>query len=558
MRHTMLEGDTVTYSVSGDDAGKFSIVSNDGELTFASSPNFEALGSADGDNVYEVTVKAASTSSNTGATEKSATVDVTVEVTNVDEDGSVTLSASQPRIGIEIMANTPVDPDGGVTGATWQWERADDAAFGDGDNVTKIKDATNAGYTPVTADDTKFLRVTATYTDAEGEGKTAIGTPNLAGTAQAVAKVRNLAPVFTDEDDDADGIQIDPREVAEDAAATADVGDPVVATDDSDADITDDDDILYLLSGADATSFDIDSATGQITVGASAKLDHETNPAYEVTVTARDPEGLNSSVDVTIMITGVNEAPEIMLGGLAISGRGNVEVKEGETAVATYTAAGPESAMANWTLGGDDAGDFSISHGGVLTFSPSPNYEDPTDADTDNVYMVTVEADDGTYMDTHEVTVMVTNVEEDGTVTLSRADPTVDAVLTADLDDPDGGVTSTTWQWARYDAMNGTYADIDGATSGSYTPVAEDVDMYLRATASYTDGEGSGKSAMAQTANAVMAADAGDPLVVKYDANSNDKIEKSEVITAINDYLDGVAGAPSKADVIRLIDLYIG
>ena len=29
-----------------------------------------------------------------------------------------------------------------------------------------------------------------------------------------------------------------------------------------------------------------------------------------VTVTARDPEGLSSSVDVTIMVTDVNEAPD--------------------------------------------------------------------------------------------------------------------------------------------------------------------------------------------------------------------------------------------------------
>ena len=54
-------------------------------------------------------------------------MDVTVEVTNVDELGTVTLSASQPRIGIEIRADTPVDPDGGVTGVTWQWSIADNA-----------------------------------------------------------------------------------------------------------------------------------------------------------------------------------------------------------------------------------------------------------------------------------------------------------------------------------------------------------------------------------------------------------------------------------------------
>ena len=92
------------------------------------SPNFEALGSADGDNVYEVTVKAASTRAATErATEKSTTVDVMVTVTNVEEAGTVSLSASQPRVGIEMRADTPVDPDGGVTGVTWQWEKSDTA-----------------------------------------------------------------------------------------------------------------------------------------------------------------------------------------------------------------------------------------------------------------------------------------------------------------------------------------------------------------------------------------------------------------------------------------------
>ena len=82
------ENANVTYTLSGEDDGKLTINSSSGVLIFDAQalPNFEALGSADGDNVYEVTVKAASTA--TDATEKSTTVDVTVEVTNVDEPGN--------------------------------------------------------------------------------------------------------------------------------------------------------------------------------------------------------------------------------------------------------------------------------------------------------------------------------------------------------------------------------------------------------------------------------------------------------------------------------------
>lgn len=52
-------------------------------------------------------------------------------------------------------------------------------------------------------------------------------------------------------------------------------------------------------------------------------------------------------------------------------------------------------------------------------------------------------------------------------------------------------------------------------------------------------------------------ANAGGPLFLRYDANRNGTIEKSEVIVAINEYLFGGDGSTSKADVIELINLYL-
>ena len=43
--------------------------------------------------------------------------------------------------------------------------------------------------------------------------------------------------------------------------------------------------------------------------------------------------------------------------------------------------------------------------------------------------------------------------------------------------------------------MDAAYMDIDMATSMTYTPVEADEGYYLKATASYTDGHGSGKMA---------------------------------------------------------------
>ena len=61
----------------------------------------------------------------------------------------------------------------------------------------------------------------------------------------------------------------------------------------------------------------------------------------------------------------------------------------------------------------------------------------------------------------------------------------------ATVSDPeDGVIAGVAWQWAS--SSDGlTWTDIDGATSETYTPVAEDEGKYLRATAEYTDGEGS-------------------------------------------------------------------
>ena len=198
------------------------------------------------------------------------------------------------------------------------------------------------------------------------------------------------------------------RTVAENTAAGEDIGTPVAANDDNG------DTLAYTLGGTDAASFDIDPATGQLMT--LAALDYETKRTYSVTVTASDSGGLSDSTAVTITVTDE---------GIEVSGPAAVDYAEnGTNPVATYTAYGPDADMAAWSLDGDDAGDFEISTGGVLTFRSSPDYENPMDADRDNVYMVTIMVSDGTYMDTHDVMVTVTNVDdaEAGDTLLDRYD----------------------------------------------------------------------------------------------------------------------------------------
>ena len=115
--------------------------------------------------------------------------------------------------------------------------------------------------------------------------------------------------------------------------------------------------------------------------------------------------------------TGPYSAPATAGAQITVSGRSTVSYAENDTGpVGTYTASGQNAATATWSLEGADAGDFTLSArtgaSTMLMFSTSPNYEAPADANTDNVYEVTVKATVGTEMDTHDVRVTVTDEDE--------------------------------------------------------------------------------------------------------------------------------------------------
>ena len=566
-------GTVTSWSVSGADGDKFNIGNETdgtpGQLKFKKKPDYEKPTDADMDNVYEVTVQASDG-------KKTGMMKVEVTVTNENEDGVVTLDKVTPVVGIPVTASL-TDPDGGVSKLTWQWSITgassvsvpDVTSTDDGD----ITGATSDTYKPKAGDVGGTLTATASYFDGESAvDATAKKDANQAADNEVELDTRNKAPVFGDEDPDTDGVQnaMAARKVEENtealagATGEADADDDALATDNSadnvGAAVTATDTkadgspetLSYSLSGADAAKFRVRD-NGQIEVAAGTELDYEGKRTYMVTVMARDPLGESSSIDVTITVTGVDEAPVISMGGLAVTGQSAIDYAEKRTdMVATYSAAGPDAARATWSLEGDDAGDFRISTAGVLTFRTTPDYEAPVDAGTDNVYQVTVEANDGTNTATKAVTVVVTNVNEDGMVTLSSQTPVVGIALTTILSDADGGVTGVKWQWAS-ENTDGTFADIAGAgaTSGNYTPADADVGKRLRVTASYTDGHGSGKSAMAESDNAVSAIPT--TVVDSYDADGSGTIERAEVGQAVRDF---IGRQIEEDDVLKVIAQY--
>ena len=371
-----------------------------------------------------------------------------------------------------------------------------------------------------------------------------------------------------------------------------DLGGSVTATDPEDTTDPPDKKLTFSLSlPADyADMFHIVPSTGEILT--QSRIDYEALDLTEqgtpggqyksitgVTVTASDSfnpdayadtrfEPMAYSVDlpVTINVRDLNETP-VESQPLTIAGDAAVsDYAEGQadTTVGVYNATGGSADSATWTLSGTDMDDFMLDPdtGGAsvtLKFMSVPDFDTPTDANMDNVYMVTLTAEaNGVTAPSLDVTVTVTNADEMGSVMVTPTPAVGGTELTASLTDPDGGVTNIVWDWWVDDAMDGTFEEqIAGELSATFTPTTDQEGRYIKARAQYDDAQGMDKVA-ASMAIEVMSADPNQALIDKYDANDNDRIDRSEVITAINDYLFGTGDdVPTRSDVITLINLYL-
>ena len=555
------------WKLEGRDRTKLAI-DDDGMLKFMENPDFEEPADANKDNVYEVTVVV------TDSDDLTDTLAVRVEVTNAKEAGEVTFTVGTPRVGVPLTAMLE-DPDEDETGHEWQWRMADTA---DG-AATAIDGATAATFTPLDRDLGKFLSVKVKYTDGKGKDEVT----RVLATAVAASAV----PRFYDKAVGEAGSKVVAKFEVEIDENTEPTFDPTQHKKKGPIHVghrTDIDVLQFAVGGTDAAYFKVstnadDRVTsnmrGTFQLEAQGPLDREEKASYAVTVTATDSDGSSTTLPVTVTVTPVDEMPVVMLGGLVISGMSSVSYAEDRmNTVGTYRTVGPMADMASLRLEGDDAGDFMFS-GGMLTFRNSPNYEMPMDANTDNTYMVTLKASDGTYTDTHDVMVRVTNVDEPGRVTFWRdgADATNAAIMVGDelggaVDDSDGNpgdtfpiamykrITAgniTSWQWAR--SMDMTNWENIG-TGGMYTVMDDDAGYYLRATATYTDGEGVGKTASEETMK-VGAMPAEMTLLERYDDGDDGWIQLEEARDAVGDYFVEPKGTVlSLEDARKVVGLY--
>ena len=474
----------------GGGDGDFFDIDHDGNLTFTQPPDYENpadypyIEGEDGDNSYSFSLHVYDsnpTGGRPGATFFPVTViveDVIVEALEIDGPSAVDYAEDRT----DAVATYTLQ--GGSGTVKWVLSGRDGGEFSINTNGELAFNTPPDYENPTDAPEENAYLVTITaYKDDEAKTE--------------FVRVRvtdvNEPPEF-DEGTTAN------RSVDRSTSVNQVFGDPVKATDPDK-----NDGLTYALENAHLFPFDIEPYTGHLYV--SEALD-DAQSSYTVSVSVTDGADeedisdttVDARITVTISLDSDNTAPEFP--STEDGARSIAENPTGVVDVGTPVAATDgDSHTLSYSLGGTDASSFDIvDTNGQIQTKTGQNY----DFETKPSYSVTVTADDsnGGTAD-KDVTISLTNVDEDGTVTLSTSQPVARTQLTATLTDQDSPVTSTTWVWAHSDAQDGTYTDISGATLATYTPADGDVGEFLKATASYTDSHGPGKTAEAVSANAV-------------------------------------------------------
>ena len=126
------------------------------------------------------------------------TLRVIIELINVEEAGTVTLSSAHPVVGDSLTASLS-DPDGLVSynPPRWHWQQSEDLPTPAWDDISRARSNV---YTPSTKDEGRLLRATVTYGDGHGSNKSAASEPTA-----AVATSRSTANSVAAADFDGDG-----------------------------------------------------------------------------------------------------------------------------------------------------------------------------------------------------------------------------------------------------------------------------------------------------------------------------------------------------------------
>ena len=130
-----------------------------------------------------------------------------------------------------------------------------------------------------------------------------------------------------------------------------------------------------------------------------------------ITITACGGGGGGGGDSYTAPVAPTNNAPTIT------NTTGNYSVVENQTSAFTVTASDPDGDSLTYSINGTDSSLFTISSSGVVTFNAAPDYENPSDSGTNNVYDLSASVSDGSLSASKDFMVTVTNDTSDDITT---------------------------------------------------------------------------------------------------------------------------------------------
>jgi len=197
---------------------------------------------------------------------------------------------------------------------------------------------------------------------------------------------------------------------------------------------------------------------------------------YVVQVTASDGAGRTANQTINVTVTPINDNDPVITSANAAN------VTENTTAVLTVAATDadlPAQTVTYSISGGADQAKFTINGTtGELTFQAAPDYENPTDADTNNVYVVQVTASDGAGRTANQtINVTVTPINDN--------DPVITSANAANVAENTTAVLTVTATDADLPAQTLTYSISGGADSGKFAINATTGELTFQAAPDY-------------------------------------------------------------------------
>ena len=393
---------TISYSFADGSptSGPFSIDSSSGvvRLTSDNSLNYEDTTS------YSLEINASSSDGS------SASASFTVQVTDVDEfDVSVPADIDTANANNEIAENAIAGTAVGITASASDADGTTNTisySFADGELTSgPFSIDSSSGVVTLTSDNSLDYETINTY-NLEINASSSDGSSASASFTVQVTDVDEF-DVSVPTDINTSNAN---NEIAENAEAGTAVG---ITASASDADATTNT-ISYGFADGSPTSgpFSINSSSGVVTLTSDNSLDYEATDSYSLEIYALSSDGSSASASFTVVVTDFDEPPIIDTTTTQVDVAENVTTSY--TVYATEATDPEKQALTYSIIGGDDAEFFSIDESsGIIKFKSSvPDYDQPSDANTNNDYELTIQVSDGNNLVTHSITIYVTDIDE--------------------------------------------------------------------------------------------------------------------------------------------------